>query len=85
VKKNFLGGIEMNSMKLNDLEKEEMGYLVPNFTRMVYVYFKKLEDANVYRKENKGFLSKNGQYRVEIVKLRDGEVPELMQDGAWGC
>ena len=75
----------MNSMKLNDLEKEEMGYLVPNFTRMVYVYFKKLEDANVYRKENKGFLSKNGQYRVEIVKLRDGEVPELMQDGAWGC
>ena len=58
-------------------------YLVPNFSDCTYKFFVSYEDAEKYRTENWEVLSRCNNYNVEIIELKDGETPMLIQNGAW--
>jgi hypothetical protein len=48
-------------------------YCVPNFTKFEQMFFTKYTDAENYKQDNIEELSDKDSYRVDIIKLKDGE------------
>lgn len=55
-------------------------FLVPDVEFMIYKFFLNYPDAKKYKDT---IDAKNTGYKIDIVELKDGESPELWQDGEW--